>query len=334
MGRSQPYFVSSNNFKMLSHMKTKFYSLVFTMTLCAVLNSAGATVKIDNRRVYNPAGTDCLGTFSGKISHVNPNRNGYDPEELAQIETTIIDWMYGINSPIYMKDLDSSKFHWQFIESSHYDPTRIGVLLILPHGKTVGEDFYTTVGGGLEIPAIRCYNAPFAWVNNGEIISFVVDTENMEVEEFMNWRLQHQHSRETMMSAYYSQMVVNYKTSEDLADVKLFHFVDGQLRAEIPVQAGEKIYFPKGRFSTLVFYIGADIKGLMCFDMMKLSMNCPMNFESTVYLKERLGYEKVLYAEPLCEGIYEFSMMDKSDFEALTTLEWQYLLDLPGIANF
>jgi hypothetical protein len=315
-------------------MKTKFYSLFLAMTACVCLNTAGATVKIDERRVYNPAGTEGLGTFNGKISHVNSQRNGYDREELAAVEKAVIDWMYGINSPVYMKDLDSTKFYWQFVESTHYDPTRIGVLMVLPHGTAVGEDFYTTLGGGLEIPAIRCYNAPFAWVNNGEIISFVVDKENMEVEEFMNWRLQHRHSREDMMSAYYSQMIVNYKTNEELTDVKLFHFVDGQLRAEIPVAAGEKIYFPKGRFSTLVFYLGADIKGLMCFDLVKMQMDCPMNFESTVYLKERLGYEKVLYAEPLCAGTYEFSLMDRGDFEALTTLDWQYLLDLPGIANF
>lgn len=313
-------------------MKTIIYTLVTAAHLLFVAN-ASSTVTIDTRRVYNPAGTDGLESFNGKVKHINANRNTYDAAKIAGVEQAVLSWMYGVASPQYMKDIDSSKFHWQFIESPQYDPAHVGVVIVLPHDG-ISPDFYTTLGGGLEIPAWRCYGADFAWVNNGEIISFVVDAEEMMVEEFQNWRFLHKHSAEDMLSPYYSQLIINYKTDEDLNDVKLFHFVDGNMRSEIAVRPNEKIYMPKGRFSSLVFYIGAEIKGVMCFDMLKIKAGCPMSFESTVYLRERLGYDKVLYAEPLCEGIYGFDLIDKSDFEALTTLDWQILLDLPGVANF
>jgi len=308
-------------------MKTSLRITLAGLLLLLTSSGSMATVKIDSRRVYNPASNSCIESFKGKIPAANEFKNVFSSAEIQAVEKIVRDWMYGPQSPFYLKDFDSTKFHWQFTENNKYEKNKMGVVIIIPQNN-IGEDFYSELGGGLEIPGTRCFGVEWAWLNDGEILSFVVNKENQVVEEFVNWRFEQEHPDFNPLFAYYSQMKVNYKKSADSKSVKLIHFVNAEFRGEISTNENEQILFPKGKISTLVFYLNGSIKGVMCFDMSEISPVCPMHYESTVYLSKRLGYEKVLYAKPRCEGIYAFSILDKPEFENLTMLNWADLLDL------
>lgn len=307
-------------------MKNKIVQLFFLIALIFFVQSANATIKIDEKRVYNPTPNSCIKSFNGKISEMNHDNQDYNLQEIQKTESVVLNWISGTESPFYLKDFDQSKFHWQFIDNKIHGGNKIGVVLILPY-NSIREDFYEELGGGLEIPGTRCYGVDWTWLNDGEVFSFVVDKENFRVEEFVNWRFEQTHPDFNPMLAYYSEFIVNYKTSVDLKKVNLLHFVDGNFRSKITVSENEKILFPKGKISTLVFYVGNSIKGMVCFDMSMVNVTCPMHYETTVYLKDRLGYDKVLYAKPRCEGIYAFEIIEKPEFEKLTTLKWSSLLE-------
>lgn len=278
---------------------------------------------IDERRVYNPELNECVSVFNVKTQQNNQTGCMLDRSAMYEVEQIFLSWILADNSPMYLREFDTSRFYYQFVENNALGKCKTAVMLIIPD-TDVRENFYSELAAGLDVPGVRCLNAHCTWINDGEIFSFVVDREEKSVSEFRNWRFKQEDFYKDPARAYYSQLIINYKCNPDIfPKTTLVHYVNNKFRAEIPVEENYPILLPKDKISTLVFYCDGRLKGVLCFDMSAISKTCPMNFESTVYLKDRLGYERILYAKPKCEGIYELSIIEKAAFEEITSLNWE-----------
>lgn len=301
--------------------------VVLGLSLLSATLNLQATEIIDPRRVYNPALNECLQALEIKLPKHGMAEALSSTSELKETEAIFLQWYQENESVAYLKEFDTSLFHYQFLDSRFLGESRTAVFLIIPENK-IRNDFYTTTGSGLEIPGTRCVSAHCTWINDGELFSFIVDRKNKTVSTFKNWRFEQEDPDFDPIMAYYSLLTIHYKCKNDKAEqTTIVQFVDGQPRTEIPAWESYPVMLPKGKVSVLVFYCQKQIKGVLCFDMSQVNKNCPMNYESTVYMKDRLGYERILYAQPKCEGIYEVSIMQKQAFEELSDLRWSELTE-------
>lgn len=297
--------------------------LIFALILITVRTTAAEI--IDKKRVYNPQLNECVKAFDVEGEQNNQSGCELNRRAMLEVEELFLTWMTGENSPSYLREFDTSLFHYQFIENKALGKCKTAVIVVIPDAA-IRDNFYSELGGGLEIPGTRCIGSHCTWINDGEIFSFIVDRELKSISEFRNWRFEQEDFHVNPEMAYYSQLIINYKCNpEILPNTKLIHCVDNEFRAEIPVEENYPILLPKGRISTFAFYVDDQVKGVLCFDLSAISKGCPMNFESTVYLKDRYGYERILYAQPKCEGIYTVELMEKEKFEEVTSIKWETL---------
>jgi len=318
-------------------MYFKHYSMKTIPLTCLLLMFFSCVVSaaevVDRRRVYNPEVNECFSLFSGKIKKYGPSQFDHSKETLQKTEAILMNWIFNEDGHDYIREFDTADFHYQFIENPLGDKSRIGVIVVIPE-TTIDDSFYNEMGGGLEIPGSRCVNAHCAWINNGEIFSFIINKAEETVEEFKNWRFEQEDIGSDPLLAYYSQLTINYKCKPgQMEKISVSHFVDGELRDEIPVWEDYPIMLPKGKVSVLVFYLGNKVKGVLCFDMQHITKMCPLHFQSTVYMKERLGYGRILYAQPQCSGIYPINILQPVEFEELTGLNWTNIENGETIAS-
>ncbi|MBK6953847.1 MAG: hypothetical protein IPH24_17910 [Crocinitomicaceae bacterium] len=67
------------------------------------------------------------------------------------------------------------------------------------------------------------------------------------------------------------------------------------------------------------------LKGILCYDLNEIRGHCPMTFATEVFLKDRLGYGRILYTKPLCETLYTWAILDQTEFEEITALKTEML---------
>ncbi|MBI3133045.1 MAG: hypothetical protein HYZ14_00075 [Bacteroidetes bacterium] len=301
------------------------------ITLLLVLSIASITTNaaeiIDSKRVYNPGLNECISALQVKLPRYAFLEKRSSVTDLTEVETIFKNWIADGQSPAYLTEFDTGQFHYQFVESRYFGSSKTGVFVIVPDTK-VNDSFYTELGAGLEIPGTRCVSAHCSWINDGEIFSFIVDRETKTVENFRNWRFEQEDPDFDPLLAYYSQLTIHYKCKNDKAEeTTIVQFVDGEARAEIPAWENYPILLPKGKVSVLVFYCNNHVKGVLCFDMSQITKGCPMNFESTVYMKDRMGYERILYTQPQCDDIYPMTILQKTAFEEISNLKWDTITE-------
>lgn len=300
----------------------------FVLALCLSipLQAAAASI-IDNRTVCNPNLNSCVKVFDEEMTDKTRLVTSISEDFIAEARQYLMNWIYEGSEATYLRDFDSSRFHFQFIQKAS-SSEQLGIVMIIPEGE-IGAEFYSDLAAGLEVPGTRCVDANWVWLNDGEIFSWVYDRESKSLGRFRNWRFEQE--KETgidPMTAYYSLLTIHYKCKNNKAEeTTIVQFVNGELRTEVPAWENYPVMLPKGKISTLVFYCEGQIKGVLCFDMTSVSRGCPLRYESTVYMKDRLGYERILYAKPQCEGIYPISLIQKEKFEELTSLSWDVLSD-------
>lgn len=286
-----------------------------------------STEKIDDHHVLNPKNNTTIKTFNDLVGEVNHFHKEYQIEELTAVEMAITNWIENSDKGFYLKDFDRSKFYWQFVVHSFgKNKDKIGVLLIIPDNE-IRDEFYKELGAGLRIPGVRSYGVHSPWVNDGEVFSFVVNRNSFEVLYFENWRAVQDVDNNPPHLTYYSPLRINYKRGIKLSEVDILMFVEGKFRDSIDASENDEILLPKGKTSTLVFYMEGKIKGVMCFNMKNITKQCPLYYETSVYLKDKFGEEKILYTEPYCQDIYEFRLMTESEFYDHTGIEWKQLKD-------
>lgn len=299
------------------------------------LVSVGYSANIlDTRQVYNPNINACFQVFNGKIMKYNPADDELENAHCKEAKQIFTNWLSSSDCPYYFQDLDTSQFYYQFVENKFYGKNKTGVLVIVPDDK-IDSAFYKELGGGLEIPGERCLDSKCSWINNGEIFSFVVNHETSGIEDFKNWRFEKEYEQFNPLHAYYAQLTINYKCpSKQLKETRLVLFVQNNLREPVEVAQHVPILLPKGKVSSLVYYVNGQVKGVFCFDMRMISKQCPMQFESTVYLKDKLGYGRILLAQPRCEGSYPVTVLEKTDLEELVGLDWETIEETGSMTEF
>jgi hypothetical protein len=303
-------------------MKT---NIILVLILTFVSGIAGAAKVIDSRHVYNPGLNACAPAVHDLLPPKGPLEDRSSDAELREAEQLFLNWLFSEDAPVYLQEFDTSLFHYQFIESRHLGASKMGVVIIIPT-NTIKPDFYTELGAGLEIPGVRCFNTYCNWINDGEIFSLLVNSETKSVEGFKNWRFENEYAEFDPVMSYYSLLTIHYKCQNHKAEkTSIVHFVDGVARTEIPAWENYPVLLPKGKVSVLAFYCEGQVKGVLCFDMRGISTECPMRFESTVYMKERLGYERILCAQPKCEPIYSIQLIQKTELEEMSSMKWDYI---------
>lgn len=305
-------------------MKKIVYSCLIALS---TFTQSFAADSFEKRYVINPEENKCSVVFNGLVEVPKVNNISLDFEMMKPFQDIFENWLNSAESPGYVKEFNPDNFFYQFVYNPQKNDELAGLIVIIPD-HLIKNEFYTKLGAGLEIPGDRCLESYCAWLNDGEIFSCVVDKNKEEVLEFKNWRFKNIDEKFNPFLEYYSQLKFNYACKEDiLNDLKIFHFVDNQMRDEVLIGSKYPVQLPKGRISTFVFYFKGRIKGVYVFDMTQIRKGCPMNFETTIYLKEKLGYERIIYAQPKCEASYPLDLLEKADLELITGLDWDDLTE-------
>jgi hypothetical protein len=275
---------------------------------------------IDSKRMINPTLNSCKSIFGIGKNNLYVQTRTATSEELKFAEEKFMTWITGNESPAYLKDLDPKDFHFQFLPFTAKGVYKMGIVVIIPEEK-IDSSFYSDLACGLEIPGDRCLQTFTPWYNNGDILSTVVTMHDGKMDQFKNWRLEQEGSEEEAIDSYYSELFIAYKTAPEKVNLRILHYVDGNFKEEIAQQNLNHVLLPKGRISSLVFLVNGHIKGILCYDLNEIRGLCPMTFATEVYLKDRLGYGRILYTKPLCETLYTWAILDQKEFEDITNLK-------------
>lgn len=289
-----------------------------------VSNYSTAAEIIDSKRMINPTLNSCKAVFGLGKNNAYVQTRSATTQELIFAEEKFMNWVTGTESPAYLKDLDARDFHFQFLPFTSKGVYKMGVVAVIPEER-IDSSFYSELACGLEIPGDRCLQTYTPWYNNGEILSAVVTMHDGKMDQFKNWRLEQEGSEEEAIDSYYSELFIGYKTAPEKVNLRILHYVDGNFKEEIAQQNLDHVLLPKGRISSLLFLVNGRLKGILCYDLNEIRGHCPMTFATEVFLKDRLGYGRILYTKPLCETLYTWAILDQTEFEEITALKTEML---------
>lgn len=146
--------------------------------------SAGSAEIIDERSVYSPALNVSVSSFGGLIGSSEILILPGAKTRMIHARQLLVRWIHENNyEGFYLKEFDSSQFYWQFVETRKY----IGAILLIP-GDEIQADFYLSLGGGLSIHGKNFYGLTAPENLNGDVFSFVVNKETIELNHFENWK--------------------------------------------------------------------------------------------------------------------------------------------------
>lgn len=164
-------------------MKRIFLTTVLLLALFAPFK-LNAAERIDDKTVYGPNLNICVSSFGGAVLS---SEIKYFPEARWRISKTkelLLRWIDHSNgSEFYLRQFDKSQFYWQFVETKKF----IGAILVVTT-DSIQDEFYTSLGGGLNISGSEFYGLRVPAELNGELFSFVINKESYELDYFENWK--------------------------------------------------------------------------------------------------------------------------------------------------
>lgn len=162
---------------------------------------------IDAKTVYSPGINVCVSSFGGLIqsSEIIVQADArYRTEVLKEL---ILHWINESNSAgFYLQEYDTSLFHWQLVETKKY----AGVVLIVT-GDKIQENFYQSLGGGLNIEGRDFYGLRTPKSINGDIYSFVFNKETSSINHFENWRFTEESDHPVKMTKMQTRSLLTKK---------------------------------------------------------------------------------------------------------------------------
>ncbi len=182
-------------------------SLLALVVFCLPFLSS-ATERIDDRTVYGPNLNICVSSFGGSILS---SEIKYFPEARWRISKTkelLLRWIEHSNgSEFYLRQFDKSQFYWQFVETKKF----IGAILIVTT-DSIQNEFYTSLGGGLNISGSGFYGLRVPGELNGELFSFVINKESYQLDYFENWKFAESADVPVEISRFQSRsLLTNYE---------------------------------------------------------------------------------------------------------------------------
>ncbi len=184
--------------------------IVTVLSLASLFSyfESNAAERIDDKTVYGPNLNICVSSFGGSILS---SEIKYFPEASWRISKTkalLLRWIDHSNgSEFCLKQFDKSQFYWQFVETKKF----IGAILIVT-ADSIQNEFYTSLGGGLNISGSEFYGLRVPAELNGELFSFVINKESFQLDYFENWKFAESADVPVEISRFQSRsLLTNYE---------------------------------------------------------------------------------------------------------------------------
>lgn len=189
-------------------MKRFFFTTILSLAALLSHFETVAAEQIDDKTVYGPNSNICVSSFGGTILS---SEIKYFPEARWRISKTkelLLRWIDHSNgSEFYLKQFDKNQFYWQFVETKKF----IGAILIVT-SDSLQNEFYTTLGGGLNIKGSEFYGLRVPAELNGELFSFVINKESYQLDYFENWKFAESADAPLELSKFQSRsLLTNYE---------------------------------------------------------------------------------------------------------------------------
>jgi hypothetical protein len=196
-------------------MKMKILSTLFIACVVSATGTFG-TERIDLNTTYNPAANICMASFGNNIHTREMLNMPHARERMVIIRSLLIQWINEENaSGFFLQEYESNEYYWQFVETKKY----VGVIL-LATADHIKDDFYTTLGAGLNRNGHSFYGLNITPELNGDVVSMVIDKSSAELIHFENWKFQTPESDDTWMTRTYVKQIASKK---ELAAFKKYY---------------------------------------------------------------------------------------------------------------
>jgi hypothetical protein len=191
-------------------MKRFFLATGLFLTGIMTQVHTNASEVLDQRTVYTPDLNICVSSFGGLILS---SEIKYFPEAKWRISKTkelLLRWIDRSNgSEFYLKQFDKSQFYWQFVETKKF----IGAILTVT-ADSIQNEFYTSLGGGLNRSGYEFYGLRVPAELNGELFSFVINKVSYQLDYFENWKFAEPADAPLELTKFQSR---NFLTNYELA---------------------------------------------------------------------------------------------------------------------